>query len=64
MQNKNPNYKAFRKIIKPVKGAINCEKHYIAQYIRENLTDEISEKLSITIMRNWYKKLFKIINNN
>ena len=58
MQNEKPDYKTFRKIIKPKNDAIKYEKLWIAQYIRENLSNETAEKLSITILRNWYKKIF------
>ena len=64
MDNNKPSYKVFRKKVKSGKEAFNCEKYWIAKCLRENMTDEIADKLSITQLRNWYKKLFKVINNN
>jgi hypothetical protein len=39
MDDRKPDYKIFRKTVKSGKESINCEKYWIAQCIRENLTD-------------------------
>ena len=48
MDNTKLCYKIFYKTIKSRKESTDSKKRWIAQCIRENLTDEIEEKVSIT----------------